>query len=824
LRQRVGARTIAGLTGLTVLGGGIAVGYTTLTAGPRPDGTAITPVGFRVTPAGRQTPLGDLPLASRLSPDGKWLLVSNDGQGTQSLQLVDTATSSVVQTIPYKSPASLFVGLAFSPDGSTAYVSGGGDEKIHVYAVAGGHLTEQAPIPVPAVTAGANMYPAGLDVTPDGRRLVVADHLAESASVIDLATKAVSSVAVGHAPYGVVVSHDGRTAYVSNQGANSVSVLDLTGAAPTVQATVPVGTHPNSLVLDAAGARLFVADGDSDTISVVDTAAGAVSSTIALAPYPHANVGTTPVGLALSADEATLYVANAGNNDVAVVDTRHGNVRGLIPTAWHPSSVNVHGDDLLVTNAKGLGAGPNDGAGHPDPTSPLPTAENQYVGSMMQGSLSTIAIPSANDLEAGTRLVATNDGFAEQHGEHGATPKIQHVIYVVKENRTYDQVLGSLGKGNGDPSLNLFGDESAPNARALQRKFVTLDNFYANAEISAQGWNWSTQANSNPFTEALWPANYSGRNAPYPSENGDPAIVGNTTPSDGFVWDRLADKGVSFRNYGFYVSENPDHTFTASDPRLDANTDHSFRGYDLSCPDSSGTFTPRKATCGTPRIDEWLREFTAYEAAGTLPTVEFLRLPNDHTAGTRPGYPTPQAYVADNDLAVGRLVDAVSHSKDWASTAIFITEDDAQNGPDHVDAHRTVSQVVSPYSQHGTVDSTFYSTASLLRSIENIVGIAPLTQFDAFSNPMSGAFSHEADTASYTAVRPAMAGNILNGATAPMAAASVKQSLVKEDQIDEQTFNEAIWQSVRGAGSPMPAPRHALQTAESSPSPAADDE
>ena len=664
------------------------------------------------------------------------------------------------------------------------------------------------------------MFPAGLELTPDGAKLVVADHLADAVSVVDLATQAVTSIAVGHAPYGVAVSTDGHTAYVSNQGANSVSVVDLTGA-PIVRATVAVGTHPNALALDAAHHRLYVANGDSDEISAIDTVSDAVTSTISLAPYANAAVGSTPVGLALSANGEIVYVANAGNNDVAVVNVKRGMVQGLIPTAWYPSSVNVHGESLLVTNAKGLGAGPNNGPNHPDPTSTTDPAENQYVGSMMQGSLSTIPIPRGDSLARATRVVTVNDGFTDRHDSSAAASTIKHVIYVVKENRTYDQEFGSLGKGNGDASLNLFGEESAPNARRLQRNFVTLDNFYANAEVSAQGWNWATQANSNPLAEALWPADYSGRNAPYPSENGDPAIVGNRTPADGFVWDRLADKNISFRNYGFYVKENPDHTFTAADPRLDANTDHTFRGFDMACPDSAGTFTPLKATCGTPRIDEWLREFSAYETSDSLPTVEFLRLPSDHTAGTRPGTPTPRAYVADNDLALGRLVDAVSHSKDWASTAIFVTEDDAQDGPDHVDAHRTITQVISPYSQHGQVDSTFYSTASLLRSIENIVGITPLTQFDAFSNPMSGAFGREANTTAFTSVRPEMAWNILNGAAAPLAAASMRQSLVKEDQINMNTFNQAIWQSVHGAGAVMPQSVHALRTAAHAP--AADD-
>jgi DNA-binding beta-propeller fold protein YncE len=279
------------------------------------------------------------------------------------------------------------------------------------------------------------------------------------------------------------------------------------------------------------------------------------------------------------------------------------------------------------------------------------------------------------------------------------------------------------------------------------------------------------------------------------------------------VWNRLAAGGVSFRNYGFYVNPDANNQQVATDPALNANTDHNYRGYDLNCPENPDTFAPRSTKCGTARITEWQREFDSYVAGNNLPTVEFVRLPSDHTAGTRVGAPTPRAYVADNDLAVGRLVDAVSHSPYWKNTAIFVTEDDAQNGPDHVDAHRTISQVISPYTQAGKVDSTFYSTVSMVRTIEDIVGIRPLTQFDIYATPMINAFTSRPDFTPYTAVRPTEAGNILNPANAPMAAQSAAQPLLHEDQIDMQVFNQAVWQSVKGAKSTMPAPRHSLSGA-----------
>jgi YVTN family beta-propeller protein len=729
----------------------------------------------------------------------------------------------VVQTLPYTTPNAVYGGVAFAPAGDRVYVAGGGSNLVHVYAVAAGRLTEAAPLRLPTrnpAGAAINPFAAGLAVTPDGRRLVVADQLADAVSVFTVDTGAVSTTAVGHLPYGVTLSADGTRAYVNNQGGATVSVVDLAGAEPQVTAAVTVGTHPNKSVLSADGRLLYVANGDSDTVSVLDTARNTVTRTLSLQPYRGAAVGSNPAALALSADQRTLYVANAGNNDVAVVDLRRGRVVGMVPVGWYPTSVIATGGRLWVTNAKGLGAGPNDGPGNPNPYNPS-TAQDQYAGSMMRGTLSIFAAPVAgHELDRWSAQVVANNGFDERGRVRaagtstviprrvGQSSPIKHVIYVVRENRTYDQELGSLGRGNGEPALNLFGDDSAPNTRELSRRFVTFDNFYADAEVSAQGWNWAVAANSNPFAEQQWPANYSSRRGVYTSESGDPGLAPNRDPADAYIWQRLAAAGVSFRNFGFYVNTNAAGVSTATDPVLQANTDPAFRGYNLSCPDSAGTFTPLAATCGAGRVDTWLADFRAREASGQLPAVEFVRLPNDHTAGTRIGSPTPKAYVADNDYALGRLVDAVSHSRFWSSTAIFVTEDDAQNGPDHVDAHRTVALAISPYTQTGKVDSTFYSTASMLRTVELVAGIRPLTQFDAFAAPMSRAFTDRPNRAAYSVLTPSQPFTETNSATAPLAAESGQQDLGVEDRIDETTFNQAIWQSVRGAGAAMPAPQH----------------
>jgi YVTN family beta-propeller protein len=784
-----------------------------------------TSQGWTLSPAGRQIALGDRPLSIATSPDGQTLLVGNDGQSTQSLMVIDRQTGGVRQTIPYPAPEALFVGLVFSPDGKRVFASAGGNNKIRVYDVTDRQLAETDPIPLPTTDKDGkkiNPYPAGLAVSADGNTLFAANNLDDSLSLLDVASRTLkTTLAVGHNPYAVVLSEDRRELYVSNWGEQSVSVVD--SAATQVLQTIPVGTHPSAMVLSAARHELYVANTDSDSIAVIDTRSHQVVRTIPLAPYEGAQQGSSPDALALSGD--TLYVANAGNSDVAVV--RLGDpdqVRGLIPTAWYPTAVAVAADggELYVVNAKGLGTGPNAQAG-PSPYQPR-TPANQYVASMAVGSLSIVAVPDQGDLDRYTQQVVANNGFDEraqvrivgQPGEQvvprrpGDPSSIKHVIYVIRENRTYDQVLGSLGKGNGDPALNLFDDASAPNTRELARRFVTLDNFYADAEVSADGWNWSTAAEANTYVQKNWPANYStGRNRPYDFEGGNLATAPGPVPDNAYLWDRLENAGISYRNYGFWIAAPGQVASTA--PKLGLRTDLTYPGYDLSVSDQT-------------RIDEWLKEFQGFVDRGDLPSVELVRLPNDHTAGTRPGSPTPSAYMADNDLALGRLVDAVSHSPFWAESAIFVLEDDAQNGPDHVDAHRTVALAISPYTQTGTVDSTLYSTSSTLRTIELIVGLPPMTQFDAAATPLLASFTDAPKLDAYTAIVPDQPLDDLNTAASPMSAESEEMDFSAEDRAPEQALNEAIWQSVRGPESGMPPARTTFRERTSQPqSPAADD-
>lgn len=624
--------------------------YTNL-VGPKEDGTAITPHGWTVTPSGKQVTLGDFPMGGALSPDHRYLIVSNDGQGEQSLQVVDVESQQVVQTIPYKSPEALYFGVAFSQDGKTVYASAGGNNKIRVYGFENGKLAEQSPIPLTDASK-TNFYPAGVSVSKDGKALFIANNLNHSVSKIDLATKQISkTVAVGKNPYAAVLSNDGKSLYISNWGESSISVMDTETFA--IKSTISVGLHPNAIIEDPATGTVYVSNSDSDSVSVVDTKLNREIKSISLSPYENAPAGSQPNALSLGSDGKTLYVANGGNNDVAVIDLPKGEVKGLIPTAWYPSGIYLNDDKLMVLNGKGLGAGSN--------------REGQYIGNMIKGTLSFIDVPDEKQLKEYTKKVDKNNevykptGFSASEKFpiprlEGEESPIKHVIYVIKENRTYDQVFGDMEKGNGDPNLTIFGKDITPNIHKLADQFVLLDNFYANAEISAQGHNWSTAAQANDYVEKNWFANYSGRNRSYDFEGGNEAAY----PKAGFLWSNAIRSGVSFRSYGEFVNYDKNSgKYVAAEAGMGNNFDPDYPSYNLKISDLT-------------RFDRWAEEYKQYEANGNLPQLQIVRLSNDHTLGTKPGELTPQAMVAQNDYALGKLVDMVSSSPYWKDTAILL--------------------------------------------------------------------------------------------------------------------------------------------------------
>ncbi len=814
---------------------------------------------WTITPAGTQTALGDLPLNSVLSPNGRYLLVSNDGAGIQSLQVVATATNRVVQTIPYTVPNGVFVGLAYSPDGAHAYAASGGSDVVHTFdVISNGLLSPAGDITIGTTTQ--NPYPTGLSISPDGSTLYVANNLANTVSVISTKTKTITgTIAIGGYPYTTLVSKDGKTVYATNWGDSTVSVINASNK--TVTATISVGKHPSAMTLSSNG-LLFVADSNSDAISVVDTKSNKTVRTISVSLYPNAPLSSSPEGLAVDKDNQYLYVVNSGNNDVVVIGL-HGTsgpekILGQIPTAWYPTSVSIGKDgNLYVTNAKGRGAGPNDKKIYPNPTRKNPPIVdgitgyndgycnctfNQYSGSMIVGTLSTIPAPGKGLLNLFSDQVMRNDHVGDNSvlkrdaGNPiplpGGTSPIKHVIYIVKENRTYDQVFGDLPAGNGDPSLTLFPKDNTPNLHALAEKFGIFDNFYADAEVSADGHNWINSANASDYNEKMWPQDYSpgaGRNRGYDFEGGSNINLS----AGGYLWDSSAQAHITYRDYGEFIVDNFSAKNVKIIPASQASTcpgavANSYSGVtvpagDVLCfpsetvnpkstPNLVGHFDNHFRTFDTryreaDRVTEWSREYNQFVANNDLPQLEILRLPNDHTSGTTPGRLTPQAAVAENDLAVGKVVDIVSHSKYWASTAIVVTEDDAQNGPDHVDAHRTESLVISPYTQRSSlfVDHTLYDTAAMVRTLELILGLRSLSQYDNAATPMWRDFHKNADTKSYTALPEKYGPDQVN----TMVSYGAKQSAamnfnVADISSQDQQLNQILWHTVKGASSAYP--------------------
>ena len=758
----------------------------------------LLPNGWTVTPAGEQIPVGDLPLALALHPDGKHLLVSNNGNGPHSIDVIDVTTRKIVSQAPV---SGAWLGLALDSAGTRVYAGGGLSNSILTFSLEAGKITPWKRIPVG--DPESDLFPGGLSVA--GQRLYVANNLGNSVSAIDLGSgKVLSTVEVGDHPYTCIASQDGKTVYTSVWGGAQVAVLE-TGSL-RVMARISTDDHPNAMVLSRDGKRLFVANANANTISAIDLAAGKAVERISVTLYPNSPAGSTTNALALSPDGSRLFAANADNNDVAVIDISkpgESKVLGFIPVGWYPTALAISNDGktLYVANGKGSRSFANPKG--PQPDRPR-TKETQYIGQLFLGSVSVIPVPDAAQLAAYTRQVYRNIPYSEKtrlavkFPRKTAIPRrvgekspIRHVIYVIKENRTYDQVFGDMPEGNGDPSLTLFGEEITPNHHALAREFVLLDNFYAEAEVSADGHNWSMGAYATDYVEKTWPSQYSKRRKTYDYEGQSPIAA----PSAGYIWDSCKRADVSYRSYGEWVETGatPNDPGKARVPALEGHIDPDYRGWDLEYSDLD-------------RIKRFLSELARFEKEGEMPRFQIVRIGNDHTQATRPGALAPRSYVAQNDLALGMLVEGLSKSKFWASTAIFVIEDDAQNGPDHVDAHRTVALAISPYIKKKSVDSTMYSTTSMLRTMELILGLPPMSQYDAAATPMFNSFTSEPDLASYSARPSRVSLTETNPPNAPGAQRSMEMNFEEADEAPDIEFNEIIWKAIKGKDSIMPAP------------------
>ncbi len=761
------------------------------------------PTGVVLDPAGPSIALGSMPLTMVLSPDSTRVVVLLSGFREQGLQVVDPARRQVTQTLVQ--PAA-FLGLAYSPDGRSLYASGGSQDVIYRYRWEGdsASLVDSLRLDPTGAVGRGSRYPAGIGVSPDGRRLYVAENLTDSLAVLDLTTgRVVQRLATGRYPYGVALGADGRV-YVSAWGGAWIATFLPQGDRLLAGARIPVGRHPSALALNGRGTRLFVARASFDRIAVVDTRRDTVVGELSDAAAAGPPEGATPNGLALSPDGRRLYVAEADNNAAAIFELsaatadapgtgNRDRLVGRIPVEWYPTAVLTRGNTLMVLNGKGRGSGPNPRRHQPGIQAP-PDAHSYTLG-QTSGSLTTLAIPTGSALDALSRRVARAEGW-DRVRPRAAYPPFSHVIYVIKENRTYDQVLGDLAPGDGDTSLVFFPRSVTPNHHALAERFGLFDRFFVNAEVSGDGHVWSTAAYAPDYVEKTLPSTYSdrGRTYDYEGENRDTIPEDDVNgPGTGYLWDSAARAGISMRNYGEFTVRDAGGRWTGTSAFLAAHTAPHFPGWDLETTDQK-------------RVDAWLVEFRRFVGARSMPALTLLRLPNDHTAGGKAGALTPRAYAADNDLALGRVIEALSQSPFWKNTVVFVLEDDAQDGPDHVDSHRSPLLVVSAYNRPGVVHR-FANTTDVIATIGGILHLRALSQFDYFGRPLAGIFATSPNLSPYTALVPGVPLDERNPARTAAARATLRLDLTREDPANEDLFNRILWAVIKGPERPYPGAR-----------------
>jgi len=784
------------------------------------------PTGVKLDPAAPMATVGPMPLTMRAAPEGNAVVLSLGGHRKQGLQIVNPVTGAIVQELPQ---ASAFVGLAFSSDGRTLYSSGGNQDVVYRYDWSDGRakLRDSLVLGVKASPrASGRRYPAGLAVSHDGHMLYVAENLADSLAVVDVDNgKVVQRFATERYPYDVAADSAGHV-YVSAWGGHTISrFAETTNGWLRDDGRLPVARHPSSLALSRDGTRLFVASGSTDHVAVVDTKARRVIARLLDPPPAGPNEGATPNALTLSPDGTRLFVAEADANAVAVFDltaatsnvssaTGTDRLSGRIPAGWYPCAVLSTRDALIIANGKGRGSISNPRGPQPQ-TSQVNTGNGPfYTLALIDGGLMRLPLASTTGepLTQFTARVAAANGW-NNAAKPRAYPPFEHVIYVIKENRTYDQILGDVRQGDGDSSLVFFPRTVSPNHHALAERFGLFDRFFVNAEVSPDGHNWSTAAYATDYLEKTVPSNYSSRGRQYDYEG----LNRNSLPDDdvaepanGYLWNLAEKKGITFRNYGEFVSpaRDPDDPLPAgyrgNKPYLFSNTNPRYPGFDLGIRDQH-------------RVDVWLDEFNKYVEQRNLPALEIVRLPNDHTSGAAAGRPTPHAAFADNDLALGRMVEAVSRSPFWRSTVIFVLEDDAQNGPDHVDAHRSPMFVISAYSRPGVIHR-FANTTDVLSTIEEILGLQSMSQFDHFGRPLRDIWASAPDLRPYSPIVPSVSLDEMNPRNTRGARESSRLDLRIEDAADEDLFNQILWRAIKGDSVPYPKPRrasaHELKTGE----------
>jgi DNA-binding beta-propeller fold protein YncE len=841
------------------------------------------------------------PTAIAVSPDGNYAALLANGRGAsesgyhQSIAVLDLKTGALVDypdaRLAVGASQTYFLGLAFSHDGKTLFASMASlsdpegtrtddtGDGIAAYAFANGVPTPAsfARLPLRPLAAGqvptshldgvddghAVSYPAGIAVLP-GNRLLVAENLADDAVVLDAKGAVQARFELGKErvpgtyPYGAVATRDGKRGWISLWNASAVAELDLVAGKvvrtiPLLAPAVPTsaGSHPSAMLLSVDEKRLYVTLSNADALAVVDLATHGVATWSTRLPG-MSDGGTTPDAIAETADGKHIFVADASADTVAVFDAAgKGEALGFIPTEWYPTALAVAGGDLLVATGKGRGTGPNSGPGE--------HRAHPYIASLIHGSVARVPIEDALSRLDSLTAAAREDNLLTRDAASiawsGGKNPIRHVVYIIKENRAYDQIFGDLGVGDGDPSLVLYGEEVTPNEHALARRFGVLDNFYCSGEVSGNGHVWSTAAITSDYTEKTWQIAYRGDERFYdyegedqsavPLEHGMPDV---DEPGTGYLWANADSHGVTHRNYGEYVltrwCDEPETLHSAAvagtplsgqaqcpkawvepgEAIAGAPNPWPWRipvpGVDVATkPELRGNFDPKFADFRLDypdqlRADEFLRELAGWTTSAAMPGLVILRLPNDHTSGTMPGKATPSAAVADNDLAVGRVVDAISHSFLWDDTAIVVLEDDAQDGADHVDAHRSPALVISKYApiaDEPVVDSTFYTTVSAIHTVEALLGLPPMNQNDA-SAPLIALFSGPGTAPPFDALTRNRDNQLIyqvNPKKAQGGSASSRMDFSRADDVDTAALNAILWRD-RWGDRPMPPPVHAV--------------
>ena len=809
-----------------------------LQVGPQPDGSILVPSNQLLRPAGLQVYLPGRPVDLALTPDENFLLVKNK----EDLDLIRLSDRTIMQTLPFNQSEASFTGICLSPDGNRIYLTDAID-RIYIAEFDKNKLMQwKDPIILPNPSEG---YPApgGLCLNDKGDKVYVTLTRNNSLAIINLHDNSMIEVPVGVAPYSVLCASQTK-AYVTNWGGRhpvegestynssgtqvlvdpktgianngAVSVVDLVRNVQTK--IIEVGLHPCDIVLSPDKERLYVACANSDIISVINTTTDEVVENISVHMQENILFGSSPNDLIISPDGKFLYVANGTDNAVCVIQTgTPGKVLGYIPTGWYPGSVilNKTGKILYVANVKGIGSRNQR------------TDRIGYNSHNHLGSISIIPLPGRPELQKMTETVNLNNSWAEKlkglYQSEASREKVpvpvlpsqtsffKHVVYIIKENRTYDQVFSDMAKGDGDTSLLEFGREITPNHHLLAETFVLLDNFYCSGVLSADGHQWTDEAFVTDYLEK----SFGGFPRSYPYD-GDDALA---YASSGFIWDNVLNHGLTFRDYGEFVRaiiDPDDATFTEIYQDFKAGTNN----IKIQAKANLEQLTPYLCPTyiGFPnevpdvyRAAEFIKELKNFEKNNDLPNFIIMLLPNDHTSGTRPGMPTPRAAVADNDLALGQIVEAISGSKFWKETCILVTEDDPQDGLDHVDGHRTVGLVISPYTKRGEVVSTYYSQINMVRTIEDIFGIPPMNQLDLSAEAMVDCFTDKPDFTPYKAVKNNISLDELNpelislsGDQLYWAKKSLEQDLNDVDRINEDIFNRIIWHSVKGYDRPYP--------------------